>query len=161
MLPVVERGPSWTEALRFPGQTGGPGTIRLCCAIILCGCHWGYYVHCLYTSNCELCWASGTALPSLLLTSEGAKWGLQMGRADPCAAKIILGLGSTISHPKLPCEVWLGTVWLCWSLNYPAWAPTKGKTWQAKESTEHLGPGVVKSHFLELVSSHFSSSALA
>lgn len=37
--------------------------------------------------------------------------------------------------------------------------PTKANTWQAKESTEHLGPDMAKSHFPELVSSHISSLA--
>lgn len=36
----------------------------------------------------------------LLLTSERAKWGLQMGRADPCAARIIL----EFRQHYLPCQ---------------------------------------------------------
>lgn len=126
MLPAVERSPSWTELCRLPGHSW---------------CHW-YHQTVLGHWLMEVSLRLSLALPlnqqlwtvlgvlgqpchpcPLLLTYDRAKWGLQMGRADPCATIIIMGFRQHLLHPKLPCEVWLSTIRLCWNLNHPAWAP--------------------------------------
>lgn len=91
MIPAVERGLSWTELPRLPGQTGGTGTISGAVPLI----HGVTGVTTCTASPATVTLLRVLGQPChpcpLLLTSERAKWGLQMGRGDSFAAKIILG----------------------------------------------------------------------
>lgn len=91
MIPAVERGLSWTELPRLPGQTGGTGTISGAVPLI----HGVTGVTTCTASPATVTLLRVLGQPChpcpLLLTSERAKWGLQMGRGDSLAAKIILG----------------------------------------------------------------------